>query len=111
MWTEFKAFLIKDNVIGLAIAVILGTTLNRLVGSVVDDLVMPLVNVATASAGNVKWEELMVPLPGAIWNEATGVYDGPALRIGLFLAALLNFFIIGFVLWRLSKVFMKPKAG
>ncbi|MGH7712868.1 MAG: MscL family protein, partial [Gemmatimonadaceae bacterium] len=41
MWQEFKAFLLKDNVIGLAIAVIIGLTLNKLVTSMVDDLVMP----------------------------------------------------------------------
>jgi large conductance mechanosensitive channel len=111
MWTEFKAFLIKDNVIGLAIAVILGTTLNRLVGSVVDDLIMPLVNVVTASTGGGAWEDIKVGLPGSAVNLATGELEGPALRIGFFLAALLNFFIIGFVLWRISKVFLKPKAA
>jgi large conductance mechanosensitive channel len=110
MWKEFKAFLIKDNVIGLAIAVILGGTLNKLVGSVVDDLVMPVINMVTASAGGGKWEQFMIPLPGATANPAGG-YDGPAIRLGLFLAAVLNFFIIGFVCWRIAKAFVKPKEG
>ncbi len=103
MWKDFKAFLIKDNVIGLAIAVILGGTLNKLVGSVVDDLIMPLVNVATAGAGGGSWQEWHINL--------TSAADGPAMRIGLFLAALLNFFVIGFVCWRISKAFVKPKEG
>lgn len=103
MWKEFKAFLIKDNVIGLAIAVILGGTLNKLVGSVVDDLIMPLVNLATTSAGSGSWETIKVAL--------TSDPEGPALRIGLFLAALVNFFIIGFVCWRIAKVFVKPKEA
>jgi len=103
MWKDFKAFLIKDNVIGLAIAVILGGTLNKLVGSVVDDLIMPLVNVATAATGGGKWEQWAINL--------TSMEGGPALRIGLFLAALLNFFVIGFVCWRISKAFVKPKEA
>jgi large conductance mechanosensitive channel len=111
MWKDFKAFLIKDNVIGLAIAVILGMTLNRLVGSVVDDLIMPLVNVVTAATGGGAWEQIKVALPGSSLNPETRELDGPALRIGLFLAALVNFFIIGFVLWRISKVFVRPKEA
>ncbi|HEX9565456.1 MAG TPA: MscL family protein [Gemmatimonadaceae bacterium] len=106
MWKEFKAFLIKDNVIGLAIAVILGGTLNKLVGSVVDDLIMPLVNVVTATAGGGRWEQLMIGLPGSTTNPATGLTEGPAIRIGLFLAALVNFFIIGLVCWRIAKAFV-----
>lgn len=96
MWKEFKAFLVKDNVIGLAIAVILGTTLNKLVGSVVDDLIMPIVSFVMPP--NTSWQEFTIP-PG---NEK-------GIRLGAFIAALVNFFIIGFVCWRISKFFIKPK--
>jgi large conductance mechanosensitive channel len=98
MWTEFRTFLVKDNVIGLAIAFILGATLNKLVGSVVDDLIMPLVSFVMPP--NTSWQEFTVP-PG---NEK-------GIRLGAFLAALLNFFIIGFVCWRISKIFIKPKPA
>jgi large conductance mechanosensitive channel len=110
MWKEFRAFLVKDNVIGLAIAVILGGTLNKLVGSVVDDLIMPLVNVVTASAGGGAWEQLKIWLPGSS-VDAAGVREGPAIRIGLFIAALINFVIIGFVCWRIAKAFVRPKEA
>jgi len=111
MWKDFKAFLIKDNVIGLAIAVILGGTLNKLVGSVVDDLLMPLVNVATSAAGGGSWEKAMILLPGAVKDPVTMDVSGPAIRIGLFIAALINFFVIGFICWRISKAFVKPKEA
>ena len=91
MWSEFRAFLLKDNIVGLAIAVIIGLALNKLVGSVVDDLIMPLIALA---------------LPSGAWQTAT---IGP-LRIGNFLSALLNFFVIGFVCWRISKIFVKAPA-
>jgi large conductance mechanosensitive channel len=95
MWKEFKAFLIKDNVIGLAIAVILGATLNKLVGSIVDDLIMPILSLVTPSGD---WQSFGITL-----RESTKTI----LKIGSFLGALLNFFLIGFVLWRLSKIFVK----
>jgi len=89
MWQEFKAFLVKDNVVGLAIAVIIALALNKLVGSIVDDLVMPVIALVTPSGG---WQQWAL---------------GP-LKVGNFLAALLNFFVIGFVCWRIAKLFVKP---
>ena len=97
MWTEFKTFLVKDNVIGLAIAVILGVALNRLVGSIVDDVIMPVIGLAQPT-GN--WQEWEITLT-----------DAAAIRIGSILAALLNFLVIGFVCWRISLVFVKPKPA
>lgn len=103
MWTEFKTFLIKDNVIGLAIAVILGVALNTLVNSIVNDVIMPVVNLATAATGGT-WREWK------IWLTSNHT-DGPAIAIGSVLANLLNFFIVGFVAWRISKLFVKPKPA
>ena len=46
MWREFKAFLLKENVLALAIAVVVGAALNKLVTAVVDDIIMPMVAAA-----------------------------------------------------------------
>lgn len=97
MWKEFKAFLVKDNVIGLAIAVILGGTLNKLVGSVVDDLIMPVVSFVLPA--DAAWQTFRIP------DTPKGIGVGP------FLAALVNFVIIGFVCWRIAKAFVKPNEG
>ena len=80
------------------LAVILGGTLNKLVGSVVDDLIMPVISFVMPP--NTSWQEFTVP-PG---NEK-------GIRLGAFVAALVNFLIIGFVCWRISKLFIKPKEG
>jgi large conductance mechanosensitive channel len=103
MWKEFKAFLVKDNVIGLAIAVILGGTLNKLVGSLVDDIIMPVVNLATAATGG-NWKEWFIPL-------TTAGTDGPKMLIGNTIGAVINFLVIGFICWRIAKAFMKPKEA
>lgn len=103
MWTEFKAFLVKDNIIGLAIAVILGLALNKLVTSVVDDLIMPIVNLATAATGG-NWKDWFVPLSSA------GA-DGPKLMVGNIISNIINFVVIGFVCFLFAKAFIKPKPA
>ena len=90
---EFKAFLVKENVLALAIAVVVGGALNKLVTAVVDDFIMPVVAAVT-------------PDP-ASWQ--TAVTPGPIpFRIGDFGSAVLNFLIVGFVAWRISKAFIRP---
>jgi Large-conductance mechanosensitive channel len=93
MWSDFKSFLIKQNVFALAIAVVIGTALAALVKALVDDFIMPIVAVLLPSG---EWQKVM-------WQ--VGPFQ---FAIGNFLAALLNFLIIGFVAWRIAKVFMKP---
>ena len=103
MWKEFRAFLVKDNIIGLAIAVILGLALNKLVTSFVDDLIMPLVNLATAASGG-NWKEWYVPLTSA------GA-EGPKLLIGNIIGNVINFLVIGLVCFFFAKAFVKPKPA
>ena len=95
MLTDFKAFLLKQNVMSLAIAVVIGTALNTLVKALVDDFIMPIVAVIG---------------PGGDWKTATWDVGPFKFGVGDFLAALLNFIIIGLVAWRLSKMFVPPDA-
>lgn len=93
MWREFKAFLLKENVLALAIAVVVGAALNKLVTAVVDDFIMPII--AAATPDPTTWQSYVTPGPIPF-------------RIGDFGSALLNFLIIGFVAWRISKAFIRP---
>jgi large conductance mechanosensitive channel len=95
MVKEFKDFLLKQNVVALAIAVVVGTALNTLVKAVVDDFVMPVI----VAIG-----------PGGAWQTATWNVGSVKFGIGDFIAALVNFLIVGFVAWRISKIFIKPEA-
>lgn len=94
MWSEFKGFLIKQNVIALAIAVVVGTALNSLVKALVDDFIMPIISVL---------------LPAGDWQKATWTVGAVKFGVGDFLAVLLNFIIIGLVAWRISKAFIRSK--
>jgi large conductance mechanosensitive channel len=96
MLNDFKAFLIKQNAVALAIAVVIGAALNGVVTSIVDGLIMPIV--ATIS-----------PDPASYQN-ITWTLGRLVLKPGLVLAALINFLIVGLVVWRLSKLLIKPAA-
>jgi large conductance mechanosensitive channel len=95
MIKEFKDFLLKQNIVALAIAVVVGTALNTLVKALVDDFIMPIIAAAA---------------PGGEWQTATWNVGSIKFGVGDFLAALINFLIIGLVAWRISKIFLKPEA-
>ena len=95
MINEFKDFLLKQNVVALAIAVVVGTALNTLVKAFVDDFIMPIV----VAVG-----------PGGDWQTATWNVGSVKFGVGDFIAALVNFLIVGFVAWRISKIFIKQEA-
>ena len=94
VWSDFRAFLLKQNVVALAIAVVIGAALNEVVKAVVDDLIMPIVAVA---------------LPAGAWQTYKWEVGPFAFGIGHFVAALINFLIVGLVAWRIAKAFIKPE--
>jgi len=95
MWADFKTFLLKQNALALAIAFIIGVALNKVVQAIVNDFIMPIVGLIT---------------PSGDWEKATWTVGAVQFGVGDFLSAVLNFLIIGFVAWRLSKFVSAEKA-
>ena len=93
MWSDFKAFMLKQNVVALAIAVVIGAALTKLVTAFVDDFIMPIVAVL---------------MPEGAWRETVWSVGPVDFLVGDFLSAVINFVIIGFVAWRIAKMFIKP---
>ena len=91
MWRDFKGFILRENVLALAIAVVLGAAVGKVVTAVVDDFIMPIVGVVA---------------PGGAWQKATFDVGPVKFGVGDFFSVLLNFLIIGFVVWRISKAFI-----
>lgn len=102
MLGEFRAFLLKTNALALAIGVIIGGALGTVVNSLVNDIIMPPVG---ALLGGVDFGQLKLILkaaaPGA--DPATEV----AIRWGAFINAVIAFIVIAFVVWQISKSFIK----
>lgn len=95
MWNDFKAFAIKGNVIDLAVGTVIGGAFGKIVAALVETIIMPLVGKVLPSGGYEGWTV------GGI-------------KLGLFLAAVVNFFIIAFVLFMvvsaIKKATEKPAA-
>jgi large conductance mechanosensitive channel len=104
MVAEFRAFLLKTNALALAIGVIIGTALGTVVNSLVNDIIMPPVG---AVLGGVDFSQLKWVLKGAVNNDPT---TEVAIRYGAFINAIIAFVVIAFVVWQISKKFIKEPA-
>ena len=97
MIADFRAFLLKTNALALAIGVIIGAALGTVVTSLVEDIIMPPIGLLL---GGVDFAELAINL-----NE-----DGSAaIRYGQFLNAVVTFIVVAFVVWQISKRFMREE--
>ena len=106
MWAEFKAFLLKTNAMALAIGVIIGAALGAVVTSLVNDIIMPPVGMVL---GNVDFANAKYVLQKA--TDPTDPTTEIAIRYGAFLNAVLAFVIIAFVVWRISKMFIREEPA
>jgi large conductance mechanosensitive channel len=102
MLGEFKAFLTKSNALALAIGVIIGAALGSVVNSLVNDIIMPPIGYML---GGVNFADLKIVL-GTTTN-AEGQVTEVAIRWGAFVNTLINFTIIAFIVWRITKLFLK----
>lgn len=92
MLIEFKEFLQEYKVIGLAIALIIGTAATALVKSIVDNLVMPIITPF---------------IPGGAWQTATFSIGPIVIGWGALLGAVINFLIIAWVVFLIAKALLK----
>ena len=92
MFKEFKEFILRGNVVDLAVAVIIGGAFGAIVTSLTNDIIMPLIGVVL---GGIDFSSLTIQV-----GEATVAY-------GNFVQAIINFLIIGLVLFFVVKAMNK----
>ena len=117
MFKEFKTFIARGNVLDLAVAVIIGAAFGKIVTSLTDDIIMPLIGKA---AGNLDFSSYFVQLGdvpagyrGSLTSyaelKAAGV---PLLGYGQFITVLVNFLILAFIIFLLirfaNRLVVKP---
>lgn len=110
---EFKEFAIKGNAVDLAIGVIIGAAFGKIVASIVDDLIMPIVG---AVSGGFDFSNLFIPLrevpPGVAMTLAEMKKAGiPVFAYGNFLTVLLNFLILALVIFVMVKQINRLKKA
>jgi len=93
MLSEFKAFLLKFNVMALAVAFIMGAAVAKLVSALVNDLIMPIIGMAVPSGD---WRQIAIQIAGARF------------LVGDFVGAVLDFTVIAFVVFLIAKALLKP---
>jgi len=108
MLQEFKTFIMKGNVLDLAVGVIIGTAFGKIVTSAVNDLIMPLVGLVM---GTVDFNNLFISLksgnyPTVAAAKAAGV---PTLNYGIFLNTTLDFLIMALVIFMIVKAANKVR--
>lgn len=110
MMDEFKAFAVKGNVIDLAVGVIIGGAFGKIVDSLVQDLVMPVVG---KLLGGLDFTNYYLPLN----NQGTHLplleakKAGAVFAYGSFITILLNFLILAFIIFQMVRALNKAKKS
>jgi large conductance mechanosensitive channel len=113
MLSEFKAFIMRGNVVDLAVGVIMGAAFGGIVTSLVNDILMPPIG---RLLGGVDFKDFFVSLSGRSYPTlaAARAAGAPTLNYGIFLNAVINFAIIAFAVFLLvqqvNRLFPKPAA-
>ena len=114
MFKEFKAFIMRGNVLDLAVAVVIGAAFGAIVASLVNDIIMPPIGLLLKG---VDFSNLYVVIKGDVPSgtalaDAKKIKDVVTLNYGLFLNAIINFLIVAFAIFLVVKAAnrMMPKA-
>src|ERR1700694_5148912 len=102
MRKEFKEFMIRGNVLDLAVAVIIGTAFGKVIASFVGDLLMPPIGLLL---GKADFSNLFISLTGQPFPTvaAAKAAGAPTLNYGAFLQAIVDFLIVAFAIFLLIK--------
>ena len=92
MWKEFKEFAMKGNIMDLAIGVVIGGAFQKIVNSLVSDIIMPAVSIIT---GKVDFSDMMITIGNA------------SIKYGNFITSIVNFLIIAFSIFIFVKYINK----
>ena len=91
--TEFKEFAMKGNVVDMAVGVVIGAAFCKIVSSLVDDLIMPLVGVAT---GGINFTDYKIVLQKAVMDGTEIIKPEVTLNWGTWVQTIVNFLIVAF---------------
>jgi large conductance mechanosensitive channel len=109
MFAEFKKFLLKGNMIDMAIGFIFGGAFATVITSLVQNIIMPPVGMLM---GKVDFSQLFVALDGKeyVGMDALDKAGAPAIKYGAFINDIISFVILGFVIFMFIRTYNKMKA-
>lgn len=103
---EFKTFVMRGNVLDLAVGVIIGGAFQKIVTSLVNDLIMPVITLIT---GGINYSDMFLSLDGNQYQTLAQAQEAGAstLNYGTFITETINFLIMAFVIFMLIKTMNK----
>jgi large conductance mechanosensitive channel len=106
VWSEFKGFLLKTNVLSLALAFIIGVALAAVVSSLVKDIIMPPVGLLL---GGVDFQNMFIDLSGKHYTTIKEANDAgaPVIAYGSFINTVIVFIIVAFVVFLIARMLVK----
>ncbi len=110
MMKEFRAFAIRGNVVDLAVGVIIGGAFGKIVDSLVNDIVMPLIS--SLLGGRIDFTNLFIVL-GTVPDSVPRTFDAlkkagiPIFAYGNFITISINFILLAFVIFQMVKIINK----
>ncbi|HUE43238.1 MAG TPA: large conductance mechanosensitive channel protein MscL [Candidatus Sulfotelmatobacter sp.] len=104
--SDFKAFVMRGNVVDLAVGVIIGAAFGKIVSSLVDDVLMPPIGRAL---GHVDFSNLFINLGDKTYDSLKAAKDAgaPTLNYGVFLNTVINFLIVAFCVFIIIQIIHK----
>jgi large conductance mechanosensitive channel len=108
MLKEFREFAVRGNVMDLAVAVIIGGAFGKIITSLVNDVLMPLIGLIL---GGLNFSGLFIALDGESYAtlEAAKTADAAILTYGIFIQAIVDFVIVAFVIFILVRTMNRMK--
>lgn len=100
---EFKAFIMRGNVVDLAVGIIIGAAFTGVVGSLVKDVITPVIGLLT---GGIDFSNIFVTLNGQHFATLADAQKAgaPTMNVGLFLNAIFQFLIVAFAVFWMVRV-------
>ncbi len=106
-FAEFKEFMLRGNVMDMAIGVVIATAFGAITKALVDKIIMPLVGLLIGGIDLAKWD--IVLKPEVLDETGAVVKEAVVLGIGSFLVTIIDFVIIAFVIFLVVKAINKAK--
>jgi large conductance mechanosensitive channel len=106
MWREFREFLLKQNALALAVGVITGAALGRVVTSLVSDLLMPFLSLAIPSGD---WRAAKFVLSQTLGPDGKAIVN--SLNYGAFAGTVVDFVIVSFAVFVIVRQLLKPQPA
>jgi large conductance mechanosensitive channel len=104
MLRDFRDFLLKQNALALAVGVIIGAAIGRVVQSIVTDLLMPVIGLGMPGGD---WRSARIVLSETVGKDGQPVVS--SINYGAFLGAVIDFTIVAFVVFMILRVAVRPE--